>query len=169
MPSIPGPLPRPPQTERSVVGKKLDLSPQPPLPRERGSKARCLQLMTVPPFPWEGGQGVGRARSHGFSHHPPGGGDGGFSVLIRTAQKQRESNWVLRPRSLVCATELVHGKTAPRRLSGAVLFGPFSLARKKKGREIGDVKWLGENLKGKRKVTGKRTPVSTLNAAPKRR
>ena len=37
-----------------------------------------------------------------------------------------------------------------RRLSGAVLFGPFSLAGKKKGREIGDVKWLGENLKGKK-------------------
>ena len=63
---------------------------------------------------------------------PSGGGDGGFYVLIRTVPKQSEADWVLRPHSFVSAPEVVHVKTGPAP-SGAVLFGPFSLARKKKG------------------------------------
>ena len=67
---------------------------------------------------------------------PPGGGVGGFSAPIRSATRLWITCDLRRPSTLVDAPEAICGKAAPRRLSGAVLFGPFSLARKKKGVKI---------------------------------
>ena len=149
MPSIPGPLP-PGQREAargSYQPSAFSLNQDQTHRRQRrypgdfescpyecnngATRARCprSQGTTV-----SGIYAILRACPFRYTSHPPGGGDGGFSVLIRTAQKQSESNWVLRPRSLVCATEVVHGKTGPAP-SGAVLFGPFSWAYKKKDEE----------------------------------
>jgi hypothetical protein len=46
---------------------------------------------------------------------------------------------------LVFSLEVICGKTGPAPI-GAVLFGPFSLARKKKGKGIGDVMGVEEIL-----------------------
>ncbi len=63
--------------------------------------------------------------------HPATGGMGGFSTLFRPALKHGGVGFVRRARSSIYATEGIRGKTGPLP-KGALLFGPFSSAHKKK-------------------------------------
>ena len=65
---------------------------------------------------------------------PPGGGDGGFSVSIRSALRYWYCLRVCRAQAPVFTSQAIRGKTGPAP-SGAVLFGPFSYANKKKDEE----------------------------------
>ena len=60
--------------------------------------------------------------------------EGGFSVLIRKAQTPRVSFTARRAHAPVFTREAIRGKTGPVP-NGAVLFGPFSWAYKKKDEE----------------------------------
>ena len=59
---------------------------------------------------------------------------GGFSTLFRSALNHRGVVFVRRAQLFVFATGDIRGKTGPAP-SGAVLFGPFSYANKKKDEE----------------------------------
>ena len=91
--------------------RPVDLSPRPSLLKERGSTAgsRAIADFSV------------RAT----------GGTGGFSVLIRSAPMFWCTSGSRRPPSCIRPSEGIHGKTGPLP-KGAVLFGPFSYAHKKK-------------------------------------
>ncbi len=70
------------------------------------------------------------------TYRAPGCWVGGFSALFRSALKRHVTSYVRRAQSPAYYTDVIRGKTgsAP---SGAVLFGPFSYANKKKDKEIG--------------------------------
>ena len=67
-------------------------------------------------------------RSFAFQLSPVRRRGGGFSAPIRPALWFRIAPMGRRATTLVISGEVIRGKAAPRRLSGAVLFGPFSLA-----------------------------------------
>ncbi len=85
--------------------------------------------------------GQSTPRSLALHSNPPGGCVGGFSALFRPAPWFRNGWKGQRAPKRVDTVEGFRGKAAPRRLSGAVLFGPFSWAYKKKG-----VKIINKNL-----------------------
>ncbi len=88
-----------------------------------------------------------------FSHGAIGGGDGGFSALFRFAPLPGACLRVRRAVVNVTVTGVIRGKTgsapsglpAPSRArqAGAVLFGPFSCANKKKDEEKSKVEGKG--------------------------
>ena len=97
-----------------------------------------------------------------------GGGVGGFSVLIRKAPPPGVSFTARRAQAPVFTREAIRGKTGPVP-NGAVLFGPFSWAYKKK-----DVKkrlttgWQSANT-GRYRQAPMITPVAALSSANRRR
>ena len=75
----------------------------------------------------------------------------GFSARVRLARKSGNACKGIRATALVISTKAVRGKAAPRRMSGALLFGPFSCGEtRKRAREKGNLENGGE-LNGKEK------------------
>ncbi len=69
----------------------------------------------------------------GFISRPHGPCGRGFSTLIRPALLPGQSEEARRARQSKSSHEAIRGKAAPRRLSGALLFRPFSWAMQEKG------------------------------------
>ncbi len=136
--------PRPIQTELSAICRQLSAKPglQYVLAKSIGEIRACTRATTRVAATNSNARRDG-LRLHAWDPRPPGGGDGGFSTLFRSALKQIGDGYVRRAQSPVHATAEIRGKTGPVP-NGAVLFGPFSLARKKKGvKNEKTIRWEG--------------------------
>ena len=103
-----------------------------PLQMQRPRVTRRNQYHVCPAF--VGAVREPPARPFALAPHPPV-VERGFSASFRPPPLPGECNIVQRAASTIFTTGEIRGKAAPRRMSGAVLFGPFSLARKKKDEE----------------------------------
>ena len=102
----------------------------------RNQESEETRQRTTRENPLRYGAVIGRAKRPLVSFIPraTGGGVGGFSALIRSALSPIFARLVSRAPALEISVAAIRGKTGPVP-NGAVLFGPFSWAYKKKDEE----------------------------------